>query len=199
MLSPRALRECRRGDWKVVVSEYVSSAPLSRRRCECSRDYFNAASIVPDDNVVHDDLCRCAGLAARLPSCQAAFRRGVEASGPSGTGRWSQPRGPTEHRRGSSVPEGARRGPLWAAKLVVVAAEKPASEAPIVKDPKEREHKRGAGVLALWCTLAALGTGNAVTTADAIARLAIVSTSQFRYSSVLMSRTWRRAFEQKRP
>ena len=32
------------------------------------------------------------------------------------------------------------------AKLVVVAAEKPASEAPIVKDPEEREHKRGAGV-----------------------------------------------------
>ena len=66
------------------------------------------------------------------------------------------------------------------AKLVVVAAEKPASEAPIVKDPKEREHRRGAGVLVLWCTLAALGTSSAVTTADAIARLAIVSTSQFR-------------------
>eukprot|EP00966_Prymnesium_polylepis_P283169 6543162-Prymnesium_polylepis.1 len=65
-------------------------------------------------------------------------------------------------------------------KLVVVAAEKPASEALIVKDPKERDRMRGAGITALWCTLAALGTGSTLTTAEAIARLAMVSTSQFR-------------------
>eukprot|EP00966_Prymnesium_polylepis_P311466 7196257-Prymnesium_polylepis.1 len=36
--APRALREYRRGDCfgQVVVSEYVSSAHLFRRRCECS-------------------------------------------------------------------------------------------------------------------------------------------------------------------
>ena len=46
----------------------MSSARLFRPRCECSRYDINAASIVPDDDVVHDNLCRCAGLAQARPS-----------------------------------------------------------------------------------------------------------------------------------